>query len=399
MVTYFGLYYPFIHFKDEGWLKLTALYWDGMKRIVPMGATLHDSDEVKRLIDANFVHNESPTDAAAGIAPAFRELIAAHGDTLRAQFGIDRRADWPEDPYTELYAPTGSDSKLAYVFEEKIDQQLLSDLFACKLVTERTGNARWIGMHPRVASLYMMSLAEAMAPAVGAHPLTDEAFDHIAVSGLTMERLAAALLEQPSLVHQRDEREIEEHMMCLALRYVVPAAPAEIPAESIIAFRRSYAEERSQFQAEIAKMAANLAYLNEVTDLRELDRHLQSEYDKTLAKRLQRLEKSLRRAGIDTVESTIGTSFAIPAGLATALTAVGLSLAPPVSAALGIAVGVWTIWRKHKKARDGLLKPSPEAYLYQASRSFTPKSLTSRISVDSRRFTPQPPMQPRPASS
>ncbi len=46
MVTYFGLYYPFIHFKDEGWLKLTALYWDGMKRIVPSGARLRDSDEV-----------------------------------------------------------------------------------------------------------------------------------------------------------------------------------------------------------------------------------------------------------------------------------------------------------------------------------------------------------------
>ena len=50
MVTYIGLYYPFIHFRDEGWLKLTALYWDGMRRIVPGGASVHDSDEVKRLV-------------------------------------------------------------------------------------------------------------------------------------------------------------------------------------------------------------------------------------------------------------------------------------------------------------------------------------------------------------
>src|SRR2546430_11603576 len=34
------LYYPFIHFRDEGWLKLTALYWDGMRRIVPVGANV-----------------------------------------------------------------------------------------------------------------------------------------------------------------------------------------------------------------------------------------------------------------------------------------------------------------------------------------------------------------------
>ena len=30
-----GLYHPFIHFKDDDWLKLSALYWDRMARIVP----------------------------------------------------------------------------------------------------------------------------------------------------------------------------------------------------------------------------------------------------------------------------------------------------------------------------------------------------------------------------
>ena len=48
MVSYVGLYYPFIHFRNEGWLKLTALYWDSLRRIVPSGAGVHDTDEVKR---------------------------------------------------------------------------------------------------------------------------------------------------------------------------------------------------------------------------------------------------------------------------------------------------------------------------------------------------------------
>jgi hypothetical protein len=198
MATYVGLYYPFIHFKDEGWLKLTALYWDRMKRIVPTGADLHDGPEVKTLIDAGFVENELPDKAASAIAPAFRELVAAHGDTLRAQLGVANSATWPDDPYTKLYAPPGSDTKLAYIFGEEMHQDLLQDLHACELTTERTGDPRWIGMHPRLANLYMMALAEAMAPGVAA-PLTDETFDHIAISGLTMERLAAALLDQPAL--------------------------------------------------------------------------------------------------------------------------------------------------------------------------------------------------------
>ena len=32
--SYAGLYYPFIHFKDERWLKLSA-FWTGWARITP----------------------------------------------------------------------------------------------------------------------------------------------------------------------------------------------------------------------------------------------------------------------------------------------------------------------------------------------------------------------------
>ncbi len=188
MVTYIGLYYPFIHFRDEGWLKLTALYWDGMRRIVPISASVRDSDEVNRLVDAEFIQNKAPLDAAFQIANPFRELIAVHGDAMRAQFGVAERDMWPDDNHTRLYAP-GRDNKLAYVFDEKMDHALLSDLFGHGLVASRSDDPRWIGMHPKLAKVYMLSLAEAMAPGLGAHPLTDVIFDHVAVSGLTMERL------------------------------------------------------------------------------------------------------------------------------------------------------------------------------------------------------------------
>jgi hypothetical protein len=78
-----------------------------------------------------------------------------------------------------------------------MDHQLLSDLFGAGLVASRSDDPRWIGMHPRLVKVYMMSLAEAMASSLGAHPLTDESFDHVAVTGLTMDRLAAALFDLP----------------------------------------------------------------------------------------------------------------------------------------------------------------------------------------------------------
>jgi hypothetical protein len=123
-----------------------------------------------------------------------------------------------------------------------------------------------------------------------------------------------------------------------------------------------------------------------------------NEYDKTLKPKLDSLHAGLRSARIDTVQSTIGTSFALPAGAATLLTAAGLAVVPPLAAAAGIAFGTWTIWRKHRKAQEDVLKPSPEAYLYQTSQFLTPMSLTSQIAADSRSFAPQPSLPPRPVT-
>jgi hypothetical protein len=388
MVTYFGLYYPFIHFRNEGWLKLAALYWDGMNRIVPMGASLHDSDEVKRLVDAQFIQNRAPFAAADKVAKPFRDLVAVHGDDLRAKFAIAKSGTWPDDRHTRLYAP-GRDRKLAYVFDEKMDKGLLGDLHEHGLVATRTDDPRWIGMHPKLVSVYMMALAEAMAPMLGAHPLTDRAFNHVAVSGFTMERLAAALLEQPELAAPTPadaKQEVEEAMASLAFSYVMPAAPAHIPAEEIVKLRKTYAEERGQFQAEVAKLTVNLINLQDLKDPREVEQHLKAEYDKTLAPRLERLREGLQKANIDTVEGAMAISFALPAGLAAALTAAGVTLAPPAAAVGGIAFAAWTIWRKHKKAVDGVLKPSPEAYLYRVSKLSTPRNVVSTILTNSRKF-------------
>jgi len=67
-----ALYYPFIHFKDDSWPKLSALYWDRMARIVPKSyrqrgdgehALERDSETTRRLADeADFIRNLSPSE-------------------------------------------------------------------------------------------------------------------------------------------------------------------------------------------------------------------------------------------------------------------------------------------------------------------------------------------------
>jgi hypothetical protein len=71
MDTYSGLYYPFIHFKDEQWLKLSALYWDKMARIVPAKYPTEDGATVKEL--SGFI-DLPPNLGEAGIQRDIREL-------------------------------------------------------------------------------------------------------------------------------------------------------------------------------------------------------------------------------------------------------------------------------------------------------------------------------------
>src|SRR5258706_10807766 len=74
MHSYSALYYPFIHFKSDRWLKLSALYWDDMSRIVPSRYQPEDTQTVKDLGD--FVKTVRPDWVRAGIR---RELRPVRG--------------------------------------------------------------------------------------------------------------------------------------------------------------------------------------------------------------------------------------------------------------------------------------------------------------------------------
>lgn len=51
------LYYPYIEFQNEAWVKSSLLLWDHVYRIVPEGYTPNDSDEISALVDNDLVRN------------------------------------------------------------------------------------------------------------------------------------------------------------------------------------------------------------------------------------------------------------------------------------------------------------------------------------------------------
>ncbi len=391
MASFQGLYYPYIHFQDEGWLKSAMLYWDSMARVVPDGAEPSDSFTVRVFAREGIVINESPSREAYKIAEPFRRLLTSHGARLQKKFGV---GSIPE-------------RDLSLIHDMKFDQRLANDLLALKLAQchrNKWGDTNWIGVHPQLARVYMTALAEEMAPAIGARPVVDNAIDHVSVSGLTLERLIDLLFgpdkaksdsawskwwlfrgthAQASAKREatRQAVEIEQAMATLAFRYAVPANPESIPVGKIIDFRNGFKEERGLFQTEVTKIAKELDYLQEVKDADDFSRHLKNEYEKRLKPRVERLEKGMRDANWDIAESAIAASYGVPAGVAAAIGALTIGLPPELGAGIGIAFAGWKLWRKREKDEANVLKPSAEAYLYRVKKALSPAALANEIKV------------------
>jgi len=388
MATYIGLYYPFIHFKDDSWLKLTALYWDRLCRIVPEGyKTTRDTDTVKELADElGFIENVVPGDEAISLGEKFVSLLHQHKDQMNDRYNVFKRHEWPDDPITVAAAPPGSDGKLAYVFYEKMWPELQDALVSTSLaLPDRNGDPRWVGMHPKLAFVYMASLAEEIAGYRGYHPVTDETKDHIAVSGCTLERLAQALLEDVNIVDLKPtEQEIEELMMRIAVQAVIPENIAHVPTENIVKIRKQYSGDLANFQDYIHRLATDLGK-QDIKDRKHLDQHIKIVLEKNLKPRLKELRSLLMSAGISTVLGALCISTSLPlAALGAPL--LGLETAvPQVVASVSVAVGLCRVFSDHKKAIRGAMQ-SPAAYLLRLEKDLPPNKLANWVVSDTRKF-------------
>jgi hypothetical protein len=125
-----GLYFPFIHFKDENWLKLSAIYFDKMYRIVPSSYRPEDSDTVKAL--EGFVDFVRPDWADPDFGDSFVQFIDRYHGRLEPIYGIRNVDGW--ERIKQEYAPpaaggrSGNDPRLSYVYFEKIKPTLRTRL-------------------------------------------------------------------------------------------------------------------------------------------------------------------------------------------------------------------------------------------------------------------------------
>jgi hypothetical protein len=386
MTTYVGLYYPFIHFKDDAWIKLAALYWDKMGRIVPNHYSTHDSDTVLALrSELGFIENFNPADASRSVGKRFYRLLANHEKALLKKYDVDNSDTWPDDLVTTTAAPAGSDPKFAYIYaEEKMWLDLRDALIMTRLaIPARNGDKRWIGLHPKLANVYMAALAEEMANDWGFHPVTDETINHVAVSGYSLERIAQALLGDVTLIRKKPRKyELESHVASIAIRSVIPVDIENIEVSKIILARKKYGTELSHFQDYIHTIAENLSNLQGIENEEALKFHLDMEYQKNLEPQLNDLKKALKSIGIGTIYSAMNLEVKD-----VGLTPILLALLNPVIALTGaIALSMLPVLKDGREARQETLMGSPVSYLLHLEQNLEPQTLNSWVRQRTQQF-------------
>lgn len=403
MPDYIGLYYPHIHFPHDAWIKLAALYWDKLGRIVPFDYPLNDlndSDTVRRLHgELGFVENFTPfiTDTYP-VGNAFEKLLDQHHDEL-----------------VKYYSVLSLESDPSYIYyEEKMIPMLANRMRGMGLAVHvpADGKGPWglrkLGLHPKLAVIYMEALAAHMALIRGLKPVTDDIRDHVLMaahmalirelkpatddirdqlnmSEYTLERLAQALLEaddgQPHLVGSSPRPDETERLMAdIALQSVLPQDIANIPIAKIIKLRQKHRTELTAFQTHIHEFTAKLDTIQQIDDPRAIKAHLETAYQRELKPQLDDLKKCMKSLAIETVMGVLNIKVALPPFLVSAGTELHLApISPEVAGATAIACSVFPVFQKKRAEISERVQTSPVAYLLYAQEGLTPTNVVSQV--------------------
>ncbi len=370
MDSAFALYYPFIHFRDEAWIKQAALYWDRLGRIVPdgYGEKLHDSDVVKALRDeAGFVSDSTPDPKVVkSVGAELAAFIDRYADILRAQL--------KPDPYQP--------GSLAYIYHSKMDDALVAQLRDTGLGTFRRNEGdqpdEWLGVHEKVGQAYMTALASGMASGGKQSVVSDNPRFAVAGCGFPVRQLFANLIEDPKL-DLPVGKQAESMLGAAAITRVLPKNLDAVPIEKIIEFRSETVLQRANYRKAIADATAGL---EEVRDEHALREHLEVRGEQIDAA-VKDLDHEMNRLLGDTALSVIGVSKDLPELAGAGMAVVGVATVNPVVVVAGFAFNAFKAVRDGRR-KNKELRDKPYAYLIAAHEALGVTETLERLRLGAR---------------
>ncbi|MFJ6019061.1 DUF6236 family protein [Nocardiopsis alba] len=393
-----GLYYPYFHVRDDRWLKVAALYWPRLTRIVPQDYRTRDSTSV-RALEGDFITRHPPGASVENIAPLFLELIEEHGDLLRSRLRsrelvVDGRGDGRARAHGTTAVHVGQMSSEVREALQATGLALGGRISRWHGVDHRQGYGglensidgrpdmrdpeEWVVMHPDLVAVYTSVLAEDFARANKLQPTTDQGRAYAVANDWTRDRIAAVLLGWEDEIGSSYSENISEALGFLALEIAVPADLRRVPIDQIIELRERYGAEFIAFGQAIDQKAAEMAELSDIRDQIFLKSYLQDAVAERFAAPLEDLKGKI--AGLTGKATTMAIN--VKTELPAALTLAGgawLAGQPLVAGAGAAAIGILGIGRGIRQERRSLLEADPAAsFLLHTERRLRPRTLVER---------------------
>ncbi len=248
MDSYIGLFYPKPTFQDD-WIKLAALYWDRIGRLKWKHPFWQDSDVIKQLIgELGFIVDYAPSDEdISSVSSAFAQMLNENRDVLLEHYGMRgfQLNLIPEEFMTTDLFKAMLNAKLSEPQPYfRVPMVPNSDL----VVVPHQDIFQTARVSSEMLFLYTGALAERIASTQQLFLVTEQAFDQVASSGLSIKRLIQAELPSddslPHLVSSLPSSdEIENYLATISLRSVLPKDIASVSVNQIIKLRSRYRDE------------------------------------------------------------------------------------------------------------------------------------------------------------
>jgi len=380
-----GLYFPFVHVRDDDWLKAAALYWPSVRRLVPIGYEKHDSPTAQTFVDAEVLRDEDPCHLLPMVSQDLARALEANADRLVQDYNLDHAyAKWDGRSWSGPSAPSFEVPQLGWIHVTKFSPRVLgylSDLglavrgrASSAIRAEAGGPHDWIGLHPALAGAYMTVLAASVSKQAHFQPVTDQADLKVATVTGDIESALHLLTGSEARAGTAGGVGVETYVM-LALRCVLPANLADVPADKIIECRRRLAEELAAFRDYVAASRAELVELAAIPLKRRRLEAFAEHVEHTVEVPLLRLERSLSLLGFEPARSLlVAGSFAAPAAVAAVV-----PMTPAAATTVGAVAAVGSAWWQVSRVRDRAKAETPVSYLLDVRDHLTPRTLAARV--------------------
>lgn len=386
-----GLYYPYLHFSDN-WIKVAALYWPKMGRIVPDRFRLNDSTTVRTLSDElDFIVNIRPEAAATELTSVLKQAVFANYKELRSRYSISPNAfvtsNWCNPTWPEAQ-PASSDWRVKNPREIRAAAKVVVALHTKKAerdlwyLLEDAGLAvqsgDWWGLHPELAWLYMCALTDKLARQNRLIPTTDQIVAHVESLSWTDDLFVSTLLEHDPLAIARPQEGHLERIALLALNLAVPRNLERVPVQKIVKIRREFGADFDAFHDQVADLSAAVnGELAGIADPEVLKAYIDQEAQRRFRRPLADLQRAIRSQGVDATVTALTSKFELPTSAAIA--AGGLLTHHPIVAAGGaLAFGIAPIMRNYRSNRRQVT-PSAASYLWRIEQTLSPDGLMERL--------------------